>query len=274
MLQKKTVLLFSIGKDSTTLLHLCQKAFSPAKIPFSLLHIDTGYKFPEMYQLRDKLAAKFDVQIDVYRNEKAIADGANPKEWGTSRCCHALKTTALLDALKMHKYEVALGGARRDEEASRSKERIFSVRNSNNIWDPTLNSLELDRDFIPKLDTGETLRVFPLSNWTELDVWRYIKQENIDVVPLYFSKMRGMQFNKSVLIRSSSQNLDVKTQSVECRFRSLGCVPCTGAVKSSASTLDDIISEVGGAKDSERKSRVIDHASNHAMEKRKRDGYF
>lgn len=275
---ERPALLYSVGKDSSTLLRLCQKAFAPAPIPFPLIHVDTGYKFPEMYSFRDTAAAKAGAQLIVYRNEEAISDKANPYDLGTQACCGFLKTKALLDALKKYKVDAAIGGARREEERSRAKERVFSYRNTFGQWDPRQQRPELWNLYNGRIRQGESMRVFPLSNWTELDIWLYALIEDFPVVPLYYAAEREMVVRGDYLlpyfpgmVRLSSED---KIETVLCRYRSLGCIPCTGAVRSSATTMAEIIEELFSIKVSERATRVIDHDSDASMEKKKREGYF
>jgi len=274
---KRPVLMYSIGKDSSVLLRLAAKAFYPGKIPFPLLHVDTGYKFPEMYTFRDAAARELGAELIVHRNEDAIAKGTNPFELGTRHCCGLLKTKALLDALSGNEFDAAIGGARRDEERSRAKERVFSFRDRFGQWDPRQQRPELWNAYNAHVRKGESVRVFPLSNWTELDVWHYILKEQIPVVPLYFAKLRpvvvrGEQIipvHESVRLRKGEE-----VQEVMCRFRSLGCMPCTGAVRSTATTLEAVVSEVMGLTVSERATRIIDHEEDGGMELKKREGYF
>jgi sulfate adenylyltransferase subunit 2 len=275
---ERPVLLYSIGKDSSVLLRLAQKAFYPGPIPFPLLHIDTTYKFREMIDFRDRQAAALGARLIVHTNRAAIAAGTQPFAVGTARCCGLLKTTALLDALRDGRFDAAFGGARRDEERSRAKERIFSLRDANGQWDPKRQRPELWQLLNGRLGPGESVRVFPLSNWTELDVWHYIHAERIPVVPLYFARER------EVLVRGDS--LIVVEQPfvprlpgerpvrVRCRMRSLGCSPCTGAVRSDADTVAKIIDELIAVRHSERQLRVIDHDQDGSMELKKREGYF
>ena len=273
----RPAMLYSIGKDSSVMLRLAQKAFSPGKVPFPLLHIDTGFKFKEMIEFRDRLARELGLNLLVYTNSEARANGANPFELGTSRCCALLKTKALLDALALHRIDVAIGGARRDEEKSRAKERVFSVRDSLGQWDPKNQRPEFWNLYNVRLQSEQTLRVFPLSNWTELDVWEYIDRENIPVVPLYFAKEREMLVRGDYLI-PLDHPIDFlpgeKPQSVMCRMRSLGCSPCTGAIRSDADTVPKIIEELISFRRSERENRVIDHDQDGSMEIKKREGYF
>ncbi|MGI9075081.1 MAG: sulfate adenylyltransferase subunit CysD [Bryobacteraceae bacterium] len=275
---QRPVLLYSIGKDSSALLRLAQKAFFPAPIPFPLLHIDTGYKFREMIEFRDRYTAELGVKLIVHRNDAALSDGANPFAWGTQRCCGALKTTALLDALRNGGFDAAIGGARRDEERSRAKERVFSLRDTRGQWDPRNQRPELWSLYNTRIDAGQSLRIFPLSNWTELDVWQYIHAENIPIVPLYFAKLRPMLVRGESLLpiehRSVPRAPDETPQLVMCRMRSLGCTPCTGAIWSDADTVPRIIEELVSMRKSERQNRVIDHDQDGSMEVKKQEGYF
>ncbi len=244
---EKPVMLYSIGKDSSVMLRLAQKAFYPAPIPFPLLHVDTGYKFREMLEFRDSYTRDLGLNLLVWRNEYALADGANPVKLGTQRCCGLLKTTALLDALRHDGFDAAFGGARRDEEKSRAKERIYSFRDSAGQWDPKTQRPELWNLYNSRIGPGESIRVFPLSNWTELDIWHYIHLENIPIVPLYFAQERRMLVRGDSLIpveQSFVQGLPGEEQLVRCRLRSLGCSPCTGAIRSDADTLPKIIAEL------------------------------
>lgn len=271
------VMLYSIGKDSSVMLRLAQKAFYPAKLPFPLLHIDTTFKFREMIEFRDSYTKELGANLLVYTNEEAIADGANPYKLGTQRCCGFLKTRALLDGLAKYGFDAAFGGARRDEEKSRAKERIFSFRDRFGQWDPKNQRPELWNLYNARIEKGETIRVFPLSNWTELDVWQYIHLENIPIVPLYFAKEREMIVRGESLIPTEHDPpllLGEKPQKVMCRMRSLGCTPCTGAVRSTADTLPKIIEELFVARRSERENRIIDHDTEGSMELKKREGYF
>ena len=274
---ERPVMLYSVGKDSSVLLRLAQKAFYPAKIPFPLLHIDTGYKFSEMYKFRDKTAEEIGAKLIVHRNEEAIANNTNPYELGTSRCCSLLKTRALLDALAAGNFDAAIGGARRDEEKSRAKERIFSFRDKFGQWEPRRQRPELWQQLNGKVLPGESIRAFPMSNWTELDIWLYIHRENIPIVPLYFAKEREVLVRNSQLIPIENGVRAMpgeKIENVMCRFRTLGCAPCTGAVRSNATTLEEIIEETLNVKISERSTRVIDHDQEGSMELKKREGYF
>jgi sulfate adenylyltransferase subunit 2 len=273
----RPVMLYSIGKDSSVMLRLAQKAFYPGKIPFPLLHIDTSYKFPEMIEFRDRYTKELDAELIVHQNREALGAGANPFALGTQKCCGLLKTRALLDALEAGGFTAAFGGARRDEEKSRAKERIYSFRDAHGQWDPKNQRPELWNIFNSKIDKGESIRVFPLSNWTELDVWLYIHAEQIPIVPLYYAKKREVveRGGSLVLIYSDGQLLrGEKTQFVNCRMRSLGCVPCTGAIRSEADTVPKIIGEMISFRRSERENRAIDHDEEGSMEIKKREGYF
>jgi sulfate adenylyltransferase subunit 2 len=274
---ERPAMLYSVGKDSSVLLHLAVKAFAPGKIPFPLVHVDTGFKFKEMYAFRDDMAKKLGVELIVHRNEPAIADSTNPFRLGTRACCALLKTEALLQVLKTYDIDAALGGARRDEERSRAKERIFSFRDRHGQWDPKNQRPELWNLYNTRVHAGENMRVFPLSNWTEFDVWHYIKRENIEIVPLYFAHERRVLDKGTSLIPLDEDDPrwhSSEAKNILCRFRTLGCSPCTGAIRSSASDLDAIISELFEARSSERSTRVIDHDQDASMELKKREGYF
>jgi len=281
---KNPVMLYSVGKDSSVMVHLAQKAFYPGKIPFPLMHIDTGYKFPEMYEFRDAFCKDIGVRLIIERNEEWIANGAHPARLGNDRCCSYLKTKALLASIRKHEFDAAFGGARREEEKSRAKERIVSVRDEFGQWDPKSQRPELWDLYNTRVNENQSLRVFPLSDWTELDVWQYIKLEQIPIVPLYYARERKVIISKGVIIpiyslsivdpEGNGDELEKNTQTMMCRFRSLGCIPCTGAVESSATTIDDIIVEVAAARKSERENRVIDRTSDASMEQKKREGYF
>jgi sulfate adenylyltransferase subunit 2 len=275
---QRPVLLYSIGKDSSVLLRLAQKAFHPGPIPFPLLHIDTTYKFKEMIDFRDKYTAEIGAKLIVHTNRAAISEGANPFAWGTQRCCGGLKTAALLEGLRQGGYDAAIGGARRDEERSRAKERVFSFRDTRGQWDPRNQRPELWNIFNTRIHPGESLRVFPLSNWTEIDVWQYIYAENIPIVPLYFAKLRPMLVRGESLMPIEQPFVPrlpgEEPQMVMCRMRSLGCSPCTGAIYSDADTLPKIIEELVGMRRSERQNRVIDHDQDGSMEIKKQEGYF
>jgi sulfate adenylyltransferase subunit 2 len=281
---KKPVMLYSVGKDSGVMAHLARKAFHPGRIPFPLMHIDTGYKFPEMYDFSDKFCRDIGAELIVERNDQWIARGCHPLDLGVDTCCGYLKTGALLDAIRKHGFDAAFGGARRDEEKSRAKERVFSPRDAFGQWDPKRQRPELWDLYNTRVNEGETVRVFPLSNWTERDVWEYIRLESIPVVPIYFAREREVVSRNGILIpladcsvhggRAGRGTSGERAARVMCRFRSLGCIPCTGAVASTATTIDDIIAEVATAKNSERENRVIDLTGDSSMEQKKREGYF
>jgi sulfate adenylyltransferase subunit 2 len=258
-------------------LRLAQKAFYPGKIPFPLLHIDTSYKFPEMIAFRDSYTREIGAELIVHQNHDALASGANPFSLGTQRCCGLLKTKALLDALSSGGFNAAFGGARRDEEKSRAKERIYSFRDAHGQWDPKNQRPELWNLFNSRTEKSESIRVFPLSNWTELDVWLYIHAENIPIVPLYYARERqAVVRNGSIVLVYSSDELlaGEKIQTIKCRMRSLGCIPCTGAIRSDADTVPKIIQEMISFRRSERENRAIDHDEEGSMELKKREGYF
>src|SRR5712671_4741477 len=273
----RPVMLYSIGKDSSVMLRLAQKAFYPGKIPFPLLHIDTSYKFPEMIEFRDRYTREIGVELIVHKNQEALDAGANPFLLGTQKCCSLLKTKSLLDALAEGGFTAAFGGARRDEEKSRAKERVYSFRDSFGQWDPKNQRPELWNIFNSRINKGESIRVFPLSNWTELDVWLYILTDKIPIVPLYFAREREavVRDGSIVLIYSKDQlQLGEKSRLMKCRMRSLGCVPCTGAIRSAADTVPKIIEEMISFRRSERENRAIDHDEEGSMEIKKREGYF
>jgi sulfate adenylyltransferase subunit 2 len=273
----RPVMLYSIGKDSSVMLRLAQKAFYPGKIPFPLLHIDTSYKFPEMIEFRDSYPKEIGAELIVHQNREALDRGTNPFVLGTQKCCGLLKTKALLDALAAGGFDAAFGGARRDEEKSRAKERIYSFRDSQGQWDPKNQRPELWNNFNSRIDKGESIRVFPLSNWTELDVWLYIHVEKIPIVPLYYAREREVvERNGSIVLLYSNNQLlpGEKTKRLNCRMRSLGCVPCTGAIRSEADTVPKIIAEMISFRRSERENRAIDHDEEGSMEIKKREGYF
>ncbi len=273
----KPVMLYSIGKDSSVMVRLAQKAFFPGKLPFPLLHIDTTYKFQEMIEFRDKFAKDLGAELIVHTNTKAIEEGASPFKLGTSKCCALLKTRALLDALEAGGYDAAFGGARRDEEKSRAKERVFSFRDKFGQWDPKTQRPELWSLYNSKVEKGESIRVFPLSNWTEMDVWSYIDLENIPIVPLYYAKEREMVVRGNQLIpleHDMPLAPGEKPQLVMSRMRSLGCTYCTGAIASDAATMPEIINELVQFRRSERENRIIDHDQEGSMELKKREGYF
>lgn len=271
------VMLYSVGKDSSVMIRLAQKAFSPGKLPFPLLHIDTTMKFDEMYSFRDNFTKEIGADLRVYSHEQALKKSVTPWEQGTVKCCAILKTQALLNALKEGGYDAAFGGARRDEEKSRAKERIFSFRDKFGQWEPKNQRPELWNLFNTCINTDDSIRVFPLSNWTELDVWEYIHIEKIPVVPMYFAKERDIIIRKDRLIPYYS-NMPLmegeRPKKMMCRFRTLGCYPCTGAILSSASTVPQIIEEMLTVRNSERGTRLIDHDQDASMEQKKREGYF
>ena len=271
------VMLYSNGKDSSVMLRLAQKAFFPSKLPFPLLHIDTSYKFPEMIEFRDRYTRDLGAELIVHQNREALGAGASPFALGTQKCCGLLKTRALLDALAVGGFTAAFGGARRDEEKSRAKERVYSFRDVHGQWDPKNQRPELWNIFNSRIDKGESIRVFPLSNWTELDVWLYIHAEQIPIVPLYYAREREVvERNGSLVLIYSRDQLIPGEQSkiVKCRMRSLGCVPCTGAIRSHAETVPQIIEEMISFRRSERENRAIDHDEEGSMEIKKREGYF
>lgn len=274
---EKPVMLYSIGKDSSVMLHLALKAFYPEKPPFPFMHIDTTWKFREMIEFREKTAKKHGIEMLVYTNKEGVQQGINPFDHG-SAYTDIMKTQALKQGLGKYGFTAAFGGGRRDEEKSRAKERIFSFRNSEQAWDPKNQRPEMWKLYNTKISKGESMRVFPLSNWTEADIWQYIRQENIEIVPLYFAKERPVVERDGNLIMVDDDRMKLlggeKVQYKKVRFRTLGCYPLTGAVESGADTLDGIIEETLGAVSSERTSRVIDHEETGSMERRKREGYF
>ena len=275
---KKPVMLYSIGKDSSVMLHLAIKAFYPAPLPFPLLHVDTTWKFREMISFRDETARRLKLNLLVYVNEDGVKQGINPISSGSSIHTHVMKTEALKQALDKFGFDAAFGGARRDEEKSRAKERIFSFRTKNHTWDPRDQRPELWNLFNSRIGAGESIRVFPLSNWTELDVWQYIATENIPVVPLYFAKERPVVQRGGTWIMVDDNRLPLeqgeRPQMRRVRFRTLGCYPLTGAIESDATTLASIIAEMETARVSERQGRLIDTDEAASMEKKKREGYF
>lgn len=274
---ERPVMLYSAGKDSSVMLRLAQKAFYPGKIPFPLLHVDTTMKFPEMYEFRDRMQRETGVEMRVYIYQPGVEMKANPWDMGTVKCCALMKTQGLLQALTEGGYDAALGGARREEERSRAKERIFSFRGRTGQWDPRRQRPELWNLYNCRVDQGESMRAFPLSNWTELDIWQYIRQENIPIVPLYFAREHEVIERDGQLIPIGALTRlkpDEKPVRVMCRFRTLGCYPCTGAVRSEARSVDEIIQEMMIARQSERVTRVIDHDCDGSMEQKKREGYF
>src|SRR6185437_14433276 len=275
---RNPVMLYSIGKDSGAMLHLAQKAFAPGKPPFPLLHVDTTWKFAEMIAFRDKTAASLGLDLLVHVNEDGIRRGISPVTSGSAVHTQVMKTEGLRQAFQKWKFDLAFGGARRDEEKSRAKERIFSHRTTEQAWDPRHQRPELWRLFNARIRPGDSLRVFPLSNWTELDVWDYIRAENIPVVPLYFAKPRPVVERDGALIMVDDNRLpllpDETPRMLSVRFRTLGCYPLTGAIASTADTLDAIIDEMRSSSSSERQGRLIDNDESGSMEKKKREGYF
>jgi sulfate adenylyltransferase subunit 2 len=270
--------MYSIGKDSSVLLHLARKAFYPSRIPFPLLHVDTTWKFREMIAFRDRTAEEYGFDLIVHTNAEGARDGVNPFTHGSSRYTDIMKTAALRQALNEGRYDAAIGGARRDEEKSRAKERIFSHRNITHAWDPKNQRPELWRVFNTRLNPGESMRVFPISNWTELDVWTYIYAENIPIVPLYFAKPRPVVERSGTLIMVDDERLPFEpgeeARNEMVRFRTLGCYPLTGAIRSNAADLPSIIMEMQASRTSEREGRLIDSDSAGSMEKKKQEGYF
>ena len=275
---KKPVMLYSIGKDSTVMLHLAIKAFYPAPLPFPLLHVDTTWKFREMISFRDETARRLSLNLLVYVNEDGRKQGISPIASGSAIHTHVMKTEALKQALDKYGFDAAFGGARRDEEKSRAKERVFSFRTKNHTWDPRDQRPELWNLFNTRIGTGESIRVFPLSNWTELDVWQYIAIENIPVVPLYFAKERPVVQRSGTWIMVDDERLPLspgeRPQMRRVRFRTLGCYPLTGAIESDANSLEAIVAEMESARVSERQGRLIDTDETASMEKKKREGYF
>lgn len=272
------VMLYSIGKDSSVMLHIARKAFHPGKIPFPIMHIDTMWKFSEMIDFRDNIAKELDLDMIVHINPEGKKMGMNPFQYGSSKHTDLMKTEGLKQALDKYQFDVAFGGARRDEEKSRAKERIFSFRTSKHRWDPKNQRPELWNLYNTRKNKGESIRVFPLSNWTELDIWQYIHLEKIPIVPLYFSKERPVVERDGTLILVDDDRLPLtegeKPMMKSVRFRTLGCYPLTGAVESEADTLPEIIQEMLLTTTSERQGRTIDHDSNASMEKKKQEGYF
>jgi len=272
------VMLYSIGKDSSVMLHLAMKAFYPAKPPFPLLHVDTTWKFREMIEFRDATAKRLGLDLIVHVNEEGVRRGINPFDSGSSLHTQVMKTEALKQALDRYGFDAAFGGARRDEEKSRAKERIFSFRTATHAWDPKNQRPELWRVYNTRINKGESIRVFPLSNWTELDVWQYVLAEEIPIVPLYFAKKRPIVERDGALIMVDDIRMRLRQGEVPeqrlVRFRTLGCYPLTGAIDSEADTLEGIVSEMFTARTSERQGRVIDHDEKSSMEKKKKEGYF
>ena len=275
---ERPVMLYSIGKDSATLVRLAIKAFHPMKVPFPLLHIDTTWKFREMIQFRDAFTKQNNLDLLVHTNQQGLADGINPFDHGSEKYTDVMKTQALKQALSKYEFDAAFGGARRDEEKSRAKERIFSFRDKFHQWDPKNQRPELWSLYNTKINKGESIRVFPISNWTELDVWQYIYLEGIPVVPLYFAKSRPVVEREGALIMVDDERMRLaageKPQQRMVRFRTLGCYPLSGAIESSADTLPKIIQEMLLTRHSERQGRLIDHDQDASMEKKKREGYF
>lgn len=272
------VMLYSVGKDSSVLLHLARKAFAPGKIPFPLLHVDTTWKFHEMIEFRDKQAAKYGFDLLVHINQEGVEQGIGPFSHGSAKHTDVMKTASLKQALNKYKFDAAFGGARRDEEKSRAKERVYSFRDSNHRWDPKNQRPELWNIYNSQINKGESIRVFPMSNWTELDIWQYIYMENIDIPSLYLAKPRPVVERDGVLIMVDDDRMPLNEGEVpemrSVRFRTLGCYPLTGAVESKADTLPEVIQEMLLTKTSERQGRVIDHDSAGSMEKKKMEGYF
>lgn len=274
----KPVMLYSIGKDSAVMLHLALKAFYPGKLPFPLMHVDTTWKFREMIEFRDKQAEQLGLDIIVHKNKEGIEQGISPFVHGSEKHTDIMKTQALKQALDKYQFDAAFGGARRDEEKSRAKERVFSFRDKNHVWDPKNQRPELWNIYNGKVNKGESIRVFPLSNWTELDIWQYIHLNNIDIVPLYFAKPRPVVHMDGVDIMVDDDRMpireDQKIETKTVRFRTLGCYPLTGAVESKATTLPEIIQEMLLTTSSERQGRLIDSDKAGSMEDKKRKGYF
>jgi len=272
------VMLYSIGKDSSVLLHLALKAFYPAKPPFKLLHVDTTWKFQDMYKFRDETIAALGFELLTWRNPEALQRGINPFDHGSNVHTDVWKTQGLKQALDHYRFDVAFGGARRDEEASRAKERIFSFRSAQHRWDPKMQRPELWRLYNTRKHKGESIRVFPLSNWTELDIWQYIERENISLVPLYFAAPRPVVERNGILVMVDDKRFPLASGEIpkikHVRFRTLGCYPLTGAVESHAATLPQIVQEMQLATTSERQGRLIDHDASGSMEKKKQEGYF
>ena len=281
---EKPCMFYSIGKDSTVMLHLARKAFWPGNVPFTLLHIDTTWEFAEMARFRDNLVANLELNLKVHINEEALAAGIHPIKSGSVKYNDLMKTEALKQAVKKYGFDAALGGARRDEEKSRAKERVFSVRDANHQWNPKQQRPELWKIYNPEIERGESVRVFPLSNWTELDIWQYILLENIDLVPLYFSAQRLSWIDESsgqILALDDERMLPYLNQMErnslkerQIRFRTLGCYPQTGAIESDANCVQDIIAEMLVTRQSERQGRLLDQDQAGSMEKKKREGYF
>lgn len=274
----KPVMLYSVGKDSSVLMHLAIKAFYPAKPPFPFLHVDTTWKFREMIAFRDEMARKLGFDLLVHTNQDGLREGVTPFTHGSNTHTHVMKTVALRQALDKYGFDAAFGGARRDEEKSRAKERIFSFRNAQHTWDPKNQRPEMWNIYNTRIAPGESIRVFPLSNWTEADIWQYIMQENIPIVPLYFAKERPVVERDGMLIMKDDDRMELrpgeKIENRMVRFRTLGCYPLTGAIESDAADLESIVAEMLVAKTSERQGRLIDKDEAGSMEKKKREGYF
>lgn len=272
------VMLYSVGKDSSVLLHLARKAFAPGTIPFPLLHVDTTWKFKEMIEFRDHMAKKHNLNLLVHTNEEGVANNISPFSVGSAKHTDIMKTGALKQALNKYKFDAAFGGARRDEEKSRAKERVYSFRDENHRWDPKNQRPELWNIYNSQINKGESIRVFPMSNWTELDIWQYIYMENIEIPSLYLAKPRPVVDRDGVLIMVDDERMPLEEgetpEMKSVRFRTLGCYPLTGAVESQADTLPEVIQEMLLTKTSERQGRVIDHDSSGSMEKKKMEGYF
>ncbi|MEI6542351.1 MAG: sulfate adenylyltransferase subunit CysD [Methylococcales bacterium] len=275
---ERPVMLYSVGKDSAVMLHLTMKAFYPGKPPFPMMHVDTTWKFKEMIAFRDQLIEKLGLELLVYINQDGVDQGIGPFTHGSKKHTDVMKTDGLKQALDKYQFDAAFGGARRDEEKSRAKERVYSFRDKNQRWDPKNQRPELLDIYNGKIDKGESIRVFPLSNWTELDVWQYIHLENIPIVPLYFAKERPVVNRDGMLIMVDDERMpigpDEKVEMKKVRFRTLGCYPLTGAVESTATTLPEIIQEMLLTTTSERQGRLIDHDQSGSMEQKKREGYF
>ena len=275
---EKPVMLYSIGKDSSVLLHIARKAFYPGRLPFPLLHVDTTWKFRDMIAFRNRIAKEYDLDLIVYTNEEGRAANVTPFTYGSKKYTDIMKTQALLQALGKYRFDAAFGGARRDEEKSRAKERVYSVRDSNHRWDPKNQRPELWNLYNGNINRGEEVRVFPLSNWTELDIWQYIYLEGIDIVPLYFAAKRPVVERDGTIIMVDDDRMEFepgeKPQMRMVRFRTLGCYPLSGAIESSAATLPEIIQEMLLTRHSERQGRIIDHDAIGSMEQKKREGYF
>ena len=275
---ERPVMLYSVGKDSAVMLHLTMKAFYPAKPPFPMMHVDTTWKFKEMIEFRDYMVKKLGLELIIHVNQDGVDQGIGPFAHGSKKHTDVMKTDGLKQALDKHQFDAAFGGARRDEEKSRAKERVYSFRDKNHRWDPKNQRPELWNIYNGKIDKGESIRVFPLSNWTELDIWQYIHLENIPIVPLYFAKERPVVERDGMLIMVDDERMPIgeneKVEMKKVRFRTLGCYPLTGAVESEATTLPEIIQEMLLTTTSERQGRLIDHDQAGSMEQKKREGYF